>query len=289
MAHRDFPPYQAVDFLLRNVLRHLPVTERLEHLATWWGFRYQAAPRVVRLRDGSKIRIEPRDYLRVLLYYMGTWEPYCLRLLSKYLRPGSTLLDVGANIGVFSLTGSRIVGPQGRVISVEAVPPTAAALRDNIALNHYDWATVVEAAAWSSEGVINLGVPEDCEGTENSFRHTVSATGAFQARTRRLDDMLADLGVGRVDMIKMDIEGAECEALRGASEILAKHKPTIMIEVNEPTLTRLGASSSELIGILSASGYRGHVINPKGITPLGVVGPNDCLECLFLPEGSGAP
>jgi FkbM family methyltransferase len=281
MAHRDFPPYQAVDFVLRNILRHVPPSSRAEQLALWWGSRFQARPRVVRLRGGSSMLVEPRDYLLMLLYYLGTFEPQCLRLLYHYLRPGGTMLDVGANLGLFSLTAAKIVGPRGRVISVEAVQPISAALRDNVALNHFDWVTIVEAAAWSGDGVATLGLPE----AGNSGCYSVSANGGttFEARQRRLDDILDEQRVGRVDVLKMDIEGAECEALRGASRLLAEHRPVIIIEFNEETLQRCGASSGELRGILEAAGYRGKVIGKAGMRPLGEFGPNDCLECLFLP------
>jgi FkbM family methyltransferase len=279
MAHRDFPPYQAVDFILRNVLRRVPTTARAEQLALWWGARFQAAPRIIRLRDGSRMRAEPSDYLSALLYYLGTFEPHCLRLLARYLRPGGTMLDVGANIGVFTLTAARLVGPQGRVISVEAVPPNATTLRENIALNGFNWVTVIEAAAWSSDGVVSLGLPA---GNGQPGCYSVGGDATFQARTRRLDDIVEEQGSGRVDLIKIDIEGSECEALRGASRLLADHKPIIIIEVNECTLSLCGASSGELIGILTAAGYRGEAISANIKAPLANVG---AREYLFLPQG----
>jgi hypothetical protein len=72
---------------------------------------------------------EPRDYLLIPLYYLGTFEPHCLRLLPRYLKPRGMMLDVRANIGVFALTAAR----NGRVISVEAVPPIAAAWTSSLA------------------------------------------------------------------------------------------------------------------------------------------------------------
>ena len=283
MAHRDFPPYQAVDFVLRNVLRHMPVTAATRRAALWWGFRYQAGPRIVRLRDGSRIQVEPVDYLRALLYYQGTFEPQCLGLLPRYLKAGETMLDIGANIGVFTLTAARLVGPRGRVISVEAVPPNAEALRSNVSLNHLDWVDVVEAAAWSSDGVTTLGLPEG--GNLGMYSVAVKTGTLFEVPTRRIDDVIEDQGCRRVSLLKMDIEGAECEALRGASRLLADHKPTIIIEINERALNRCGASSRELIGLLDAAGYVGQVIEKDGMKPLGDVSPNACLECLFQPTG----
>jgi FkbM family methyltransferase len=229
------------------------------------------------------MHVNPNEYLRTLIYYLGTFEPHCLRLLHHYLHAGGTMLDVGANAGIFTLTAAPIIGPKGRIISVEPVPSLAAGLRNNIALNHFDWVTVVEAAAWSGDGVTAIGLPE---GGQQSGLYTIGAgnNNSFQVPTRRLDDIVEEQRVGRVDLIKMDIEGAECGALLGASRLLANDRPAVIIEVNPTSLKDCGTSSDELIGILTAAGYQGKVIGRHGMTPIGKIGPKDVLECLFLPN-----
>jgi FkbM family methyltransferase len=284
MAHHDFPPYQFVDFALRNVLRRVPPAPWAEHVAVWWGSRYQARPTVVRLRNGARMLVEPRDYLLIWLYYLGTFEPYCLSLLPRFLSPGGTMLDVGANLGVYTLTAAKQVGPGGRVISVEAVPTVAAALRENINRNGCSWVTVVEAAAGAGEGEAKIGKPT---GSNNSGEFMVGdhgdGEGTFSVRVRTLDDILAEAGVAKVDFVKMDIEGSEFDALRGASRLLRVDRPAFVIELNEDALRRRGSSADAVVSLFREAGYSGQTVGRKGLTPLEPLGPGGCVECLFVP------
>src|SRR6185437_6494301 len=135
--------------------------------------------------------------------------------------------------------------------------------------------SVVEMAAGAAEGVITLGLPEG--GNSGCYSAGAAGPGArYEARVARLDDLLAGLGVARVDLVKMDIEGSECEALRGATGLLRTHQPPILVELNERALRGCGSSSEEVKGLLHAEGYHGVVVGRKGLEPLGDVGPRGC-------------
>src|SRR5262249_7527682 len=127
--------YRIIDTALRFFFRVLPVRAWTERIALWWGYRFRPAPSVVKLRSGALMRVESTDHLQLFVYYFGTFEPHCLRYLKSCAGEGATILDVGANIGVYTLEGSLAVGPSGRVIAIEAAPSHAEALRKNIQRN----------------------------------------------------------------------------------------------------------------------------------------------------------
>src|SRR5262245_17702558 len=109
-----------MDAVLRRGLRHLPNWAWADGLALWWGYRFRPAPRVVRLRSGALMKIDAADYLQLMAYYRGTFEPHCLRYLRSCVREGATIIDVGANVGIHTLESALAVGRTGRVIAIEA-------------------------------------------------------------------------------------------------------------------------------------------------------------------------
>jgi FkbM family methyltransferase len=143
-------------------------------------------------------------------------------VLDGLLPGGGVLLDVGAHVGRWAL---RLAGKASRVIAVEANPATAAVLRAHIELNDVTNVDVIEAAAWDSQARLALADPPG-RVTSGSVRVTESADGTIPAVP--LDDLLAV--VPQIDLIKLDVEGADLHALRGMAGTLARLRPVLLIE-----------------------------------------------------------
>lgn len=278
----ESPTYRAIDALLRTGLRLVPPSPLAEGIALSWGYRFKPAPRIVRLRSGSRIRVASIDHLQLLIYYTGVFEPASISLLKRCVAPGDTVVDIGANIGFYTLESSNLVGPAGRVIAVEALPDHAQAVRDNLALNGIDNVTLLEIAVGDQEssGVLtrrsgdNLGMFTlgNVEGTE-----------ACQVRIGVLDNILGEQNVERVDFIKMDIEGSEFRALQGAAKTMESKRPTVLLEINEQALQDCGSSAQALIALLESFGYGGWEITRQGLQALGsIANPGPSRECLFI-------
>jgi FkbM family methyltransferase len=149
------------------------------------------------------------------------------------LREGMNFFDIGAYVGWHSIRAARIIGASGRIVSFEPDPTNRRQLEANLALNGVKNCLVVPLAAWSKTGD-ELGwytqKSSDCCRIDEAAR---SAT----VKTTILDDLAADLGLDRLDWIKIDVEGAEAEVLRGAKEILRKHRPLLFIEIHNTVRT----------------------------------------------------
>ncbi|WP_334358728.1 MULTISPECIES: FkbM family methyltransferase [unclassified Bradyrhizobium] len=276
--------YRAIDNLLRYCLRKLPPTKRIEAIALWWGYRFQPAPRLSRLRSGSLIETTHADHLQLLIYYLGTFEPYCMPFVRGCVSPGGTIVDVGANIGVYTLEGAAAVGATGRVISIEAAPLHAKALSHNIELNGLTNVSVIETAVGRSRGEATLARLSK----DNLGMFSLGANGDVEATVvtvRTIDELLEEYGVRSIDLIKMDIEGSEYNALLGAERIIRTARPAILIELNEPALRSCGSSSRDVRRLLHGMDYRGWKIGRSCVKPL--TNENDmieCDECIFIPR-----
>ncbi len=274
--------YKAVDAAMRTILRRIPIAAWSERLALNWGYRFRGAPRVVRLRSGPVILVDPTDYLQLMIYYFGTFEPNSLNMAVSCLSGGSTMIDVGANIGLYTLTCAEAVGPTGRVLSIEAAPPNARALRDNVRRNGMHNVTVIEAAAADTTGQKIITRPLGA----NLGMFTLGSLDGeeqFEVKLKKIDDIVLCEQIERVDLIKMDVEGFEYRALLGAEQTLDKLKPSVIIELNGTALRRCDTSPQQVKEFLYRHGYLGWIIGSGTLSPISRDQIDHvCDECLFL-------
>lgn len=188
-------------------------------------------------------------------HLVGTNQAFETKTLGRFaelVKPNHTVLDIGANIGMFSMLGSRLVGAGGRVIAFEPSRPTFEALNKNLAANSCTNVTTAQLALGDTEGVIFLG---DVENDAMNFIDKNKKSGE-EVPLRMLDNYLKDKGIAKVDFIKIDIEGAEMLCFKGATEMLKNHRPTIIMECNETWCKRFGYSVFDLLQFLSQFDYR---------------------------------
>jgi FkbM family methyltransferase len=211
------------------------------------------------------MRIRLGDWLGRHVYVLGEYEPATAHVLRALLRPAGRLVDVGANVGYFTLLASRAVGPKGKVYAFEPVPQTLEDLRHNLRLNGAENVVVGEEALADQPGEATFFVgPADHRGT-SSLRSLTGGEGVLKVRRLRLDDWLP--AGEHVDVIKLDVEGAEYLALRGMEAILRRDRPDLVIEITDSFLQEMGASAAAVHAFLSGLGYRMYVIEPDGLRP----------------------
>jgi FkbM family methyltransferase len=162
-------------------------------------------------------RFHTRAHSDDLWHVAPVREAAVVEAIRSRLRPGDTFVDAGANIGFYSVLAARIVGDAGRVVAFEMMPDTAAVLRRHIELNHLSNVTVIEhALADAADRTLDAHV---IEGKFGQASISPDKSGRLvSVRTTTLNDALRD--IPRVAVMKMDIEGAEEQALRGAEQVL---------------------------------------------------------------------
>lgn len=191
-------------------------------------------------------RFELRARTDDLLHVVPGREPAVMEALVRHLAPGDCFVDAGANIGIFSVLGAKLVGSQGNVVAIEMLPGTAEALRKHVALNGVPWVRVVEEALSNVEGeVVTAYVPEGYFGRA-SLGSPAGDANRVQVTTTTLDAVLRD--VDKVQLLKLDIEGAELLALEGAREVLDRVHTVIFEHLTPEAHTAVTA-------LLSTAGF----------------------------------
>lgn len=217
----------------------------------------------VRTHFGQRMTLSVNDFVQRAIYCRGTWDEAIADVIIDRLRPRHVFVDAGANVGFFTLLASALVGPQGRVVAFEPHPVTRAALANNVKLNKMKNVTISEFALSDSQEVMDLYLENEGGLGSSSLRPppVEYRNGNVQVNTDTLDNQLAHLGIEKVDMIKIDIEGAELAALRGAVETLRGH-PAVICEISGYNLERMGGSEDELMNLMQGHGYVCSAITP---------------------------
>lgn len=218
-------------------------------------------PARVRIRGGLTFELDPRDLVPLTILRTGEWQPEVWESLAPSLKPGAVFLDVGAHIGYFSLRASKEVGASGRVLSFEPNPETVAALRANVEANHLANITVLPIACTDqateltlyAAGHINTGASSLAR--RNADVDAGEAPRAFQVRGRPIDDVVREMNLSRVDAVKIDVEGAELQVLRGAAGTLRRFHPKVVLEVVPSQLASFQTTEQEVIAFLKQCGY----------------------------------
>jgi FkbM family methyltransferase len=238
--------------LVSGYVRHFPL-ER----SKWRLLEIAKSFLVAQLRPGVFIRLADTSEIERGIVRQGCFEPETVEIFDSLLAPGMTVLDAGANIGQYTLIAAHAVGPKGHVHAFEPTPRVAAQLRANIALNRFENVTVNEVALSDATGEALLYCTDPgSPGTNTIMSPQEDVCSSIKVPAQRLDDYLRERRLKGVDVMKLDIEGAELLALRGAQELLlGPSAPVIVLEVNPRTLALSGTSADEVLGLLSDCGY----------------------------------
>ncbi|MFD2785908.1 FkbM family methyltransferase [Hymenobacter rubripertinctus] len=207
------------------------------------------------------IRFVSRVYLRLVGAGWGKKKYPELFFLEKIVRPGFVCLDIGANLGYYSVALSRLVGPTGRVLAVEPIPAFQAIWQDNVQLSGHPNLTLLPYALGGQNTTVQMGTPE-----RNGLLHhgmtkvAASNTQENYARTYEVpmrvpDELLADLS--RLDFVKCDVEGFEYEVFRHMQATLRRFRPLIQTELNGLENRRAVAA------LLAELGYKPFVLSAR--------------------------
>ena len=188
--------------------------------------------------------------------------PWPHRLAFVLLRPGGAVVDLGAHIGTFSF-GAAALGC--RVVAVEASPRNVDLLKAGAARNGFDGLRVVGCAASDAPGMLRFVQAGPYGLVANPI---VKDSETVEVSAIAVDDVLTELGIDSVDLIKMDVEGSEVRAVRGMARLLARaDAPPIVYECNGHTLNFFGETPNRLMALLEQYGYMNYLIEPGRLVP----------------------
>jgi FkbM family methyltransferase len=207
------------------------------------------------IRTTSGYVLAPADDPAVLVGLVeggGMLEPGTTAVLQSLLHSGSVMIDVGGHIGTLTLPAARRTGPTGRVIALEPAPRLAALLRRTMALNHIDWVDVHECAAGEAHATASFAL--SAKTGHNSLFPTRDTVQQIEVAVRTLDALVPP-GT-RIDVVKIDVEGAELQVWRGMQRILAENPDlAVLLEFGPEHLLRVGTPIAAWLAEVTALGH----------------------------------
>jgi FkbM family methyltransferase len=202
-----------------------------------------------------------RAFEAVYLAYKRLLEAGPTSKLRDLVEPGTTVIDVGANIGFFSIKFVRWVGSGGKVIAIEPESRNVDSLRRRVGRAKLGAVVeCVQAVAAAEPGELRLALNPTHPGD-----HRIAAVGE-PVRALTIDE-LTEGSPRTVSLVKIDVQGAEMMVLSGARRVMAADRPALFIEVDDEALRGFGSSAEELIGTVLELGYRAHTLTRQGISP----------------------
>jgi FkbM family methyltransferase len=240
---------------------------------------------IVPLAGGGKLLID--GVVDSQFFFLGDLDWNVERFLLRSVRPGSIVFDVGANIGGYTIPLALRVGERGHVYAFEAFRPNYEMLLQSVALNKLTNVTAVFGAVTDGSGTLEVPNPGR-NGSKNIGNYSLATDSPNRAviPSWSLDDFICQNEITRVDLLKIDIEGSETMAFRGACSLLSERKVhTVVFELNPHWLAKMGSSAEELWEVVQSAGPTAFVLG--SFSRLRAIDKRYILHWLSEPDNSG--
>src|SRR5579862_360717 len=241
--------------IARRVRDFVPFLRRINLQRPYYGLLEYLFPSgmPVALSSGQTVRLHPRLFGIVK---PEIYETQLAQFFVSLVRPGALVLDLGAHVGLHSLLLSRLVGSNGRVVAVEPSPANVWLLKRHLAWNRCRNVEVTNAAVGSCEDQVRFSFwPDPTSG--HAFENSLAGADRGEITKVRMTTIDRICAGCNPDLIKMDIEGAELLALRGAQETLARAAPLLVVSLHPEAMQALSTTPVELVAFLASFGYEG--------------------------------
>lgn len=203
---------------------------------------------------GGRIYLNLKESGMMIDRALGVYEYWKVRLLTDLIKPGMTAVDIGANKGDFSLLMAKLMNDRGKVLSFEPVPDNCYWLKKSIEANNYKSIKLFQVALSNKNGTANF-YPGKVSGWGSFFftRYADTNKKPTVVKTRKLDDILNEEGIDSIDIIKIDVEGADILVLKGAEDILKRSKDVkLLMDIDVES----DEEKKQLFDILNFCGFK---------------------------------
>ena len=195
----------------------------------------------------------------------GRYEPESTKLFEQLAKPGTSVIDIGAHVGYYSLLAARRIGSEGKVFAFEPEPMNYELLTKNAALNGYANIKGVNKAVSDQVGANTLYLSKLDNGRHTLFQQDTTQSEGTTVETTTIDAFLESEGWPDIGLIKIDVEGAELSVLNGMSRLLAKNRSlNMIIELNPALLRNAAVDPLDFLNRLKQQGFKVYVIDESG-------------------------
>lgn len=247
-------PTKLLDFLTA-AWRRVPIRGPGRLVRVLLELSSRAGPIEARLPTGGRVLIAPENPPEVAVYLWGTYEPDVIEVIQETVEAGATAIDVGANCGVLTVAMRDVVGATGTVVSVDPSPAACRRVASQASTNGYENVVVVCAALADRAGRDNYFSAASGIGVLPEVDQAFATASPVAVALRTMDEMVDDLELDAVALVKIDTDGAELGVLQGGIRTLTRDRPTLVVEICPAGLARRGQGPEDVIQMLSDFGY----------------------------------
>ena len=259
---------------LKWYIRHFPISKGKVRLANylWKPLSSGQTHRQTVLKQADvRLACDLEQTIQRHIYFWGGYEEESCYHWIKLAQRSRVVFDIGANVGLYSLLAAS-ANPESKVYAFEPTPEMVTCLADNIRLNDMPNVIVEPMAVGSHQGKAFLRLCSGSDGTNEGMNYVTYARqddSDLPVQVTSLDGYCQDRRIGRIDLLKMDIEGGEYEALRGAQGLLrAQAIDCIFLELIEWAAKRSGHSTTEIQMLLRGAGYHLYRVHSRELVPI---------------------
>ena len=234
------------------------------------------------------MKLDLDEWIQQHIYFLGYFDPRGIRYIKNQLYEGEVFVDIGANVGAYSLIASRFVGRSGKVIAFEPASKSFLRLSKNIIMNGLTNIIPERKAVLDKNTQVELYISNRHNmGMSSIFHHDSESGVTEKVEAISLDEYAEKKSIERISLIKIDIEGSEMLALRGMPKIIERFRPKILIELKEETLSHSDYKVNDIVEFLANAGYEKFIINEQGNVSNDLKQQSkDYHNYLFLPANS---
>jgi len=215
---------------------------------------------------GGLIYLDITEWPTMLARVLGRYEVTKHEAIKTFLKSGYTFIDIGVNKGDFSLLAAKLVGTKGKVIAIEPEPTNCKWITKSVEINGYKNVTLYEMALSNQDGEAQLYIGEKSGWHSLVTPKKYSNRGTINVKTKKLDSFLGEISfTNPIDVIKIDVEGAELRVLQGATSTLSRNeKLVILIDIHP----QLGVNPNEVCDFLIEKGFLLFYEKPPFLSPV---------------------
>lgn len=223
---------------------------------------------VTALPSPIRLAIESRYYRNLLSRFDLEKEPD-LGVALRLIEPGDTVVDIGASVGLWTLSLAKRVGIHGRVVAVEPIPQTYAILERIVRseVNLRSQVSLISCAISNTHGQLGMTIPRDDRGIRNHYLARIAAKGAFTVEVKTIDEICESIP-DTIRFIKIDTEGHELPVICGGLKTLQKHMPILCVEISTDPNDK-ETEGARLLHLLSEIGYAVYILRDGALRILG--------------------
>jgi FkbM family methyltransferase len=238
--------------------------------------------------NGNSMYLAPTTGYPPLAMANGRYEPSTTLIFQETLQSGMVVIDIGAHVGYYTLLAAKLVGPTGKVYAFEPAPGNHDTLLKNIELNNYSNITATKMALSDQKGNATIYLSGLDTGRHSLYQHGLPERGSTSVETTTLDYFLESEGWPHVDVIKVDVEGAEVAVLDGMARLLDRSPELkLFIEFNPALLKSAGVTPTSFLGKVRAMGFQiSSIDDSNGLLPMAAGDDSELTDRLLAADNS---